>query len=352
MSSSSQEGVLGKGLNALLPSEEEREGDRAPEDRSGEGGGDLSQSTLYRFKDEDRMVGRVAEVEVSHIRPNPYQPRQEFSDETLDELAESIGQLGIIQPITVRALGEGQFEVISGERRLRAARRAGLERLPAYVRDAGTEEMLEMALVENVQREELNPIEVALGYQRLIEEVGLTQAQVAEKVSKNRATISNFLRLLRLPPRVQAALRDGSVSVGHARALITLDEEPVQRRLLRAIEEEDLTVRAVEERVRAHRASDDSDEEEDEAEHASRQASASGAAPSGTEAARPAAQETAAPSREEQRQEQMLKEYTDRLRSALSTQVEITHDADDEEGQIRIDYYSAEDLERLLDLLA
>lgn len=340
--SSSQEGVLGKGLNALLPSEEEREAEAREGNRSGESGGDLSQSTLYRFEDEDRMVGRVAEVEVSHIRPNPYQPRQEFSDEALDELAESIGQLGIIQPITVRAMGEGQFEVISGERRLRAARRAGLERLPAYVRDAGSEEMLEMALVENVQREELNPIEVALGYQRLIEEVGLTQAQVAEKVSKNRATVSNFLRLLRLPPRVQAALRDGSVSVGHARALITLDEEPVQRRLLREIEDEDLTVRAVEERVRRHRTDDGADEESEEA-------SETDAAPATDGSATSATQETTA-RREEQRDQQVLEEYKDRLRSALSTQVQITHNADDE-GEIQIAYYSAEDLERLLDLL-
>ena len=339
---SSQEGVLGKGLNALLPSEEEREGEAREGDRPGERSGDLSQSTLYRFEDEDRMVGRVAEVEVSHIRPNPYQPRQEFSDEALDELAESIGQLGIIQPITVRAIGEGQFEVISGERRLRAARRAGLERLPAYVREAGSGEMLEMALVENVQREELNPIEVALGYQRLIEEVGLTQAQVAEKVSKNRTTISNFLRLLRLPPRVQAALRDGSVSVGHARALITLDDPAVQRRLLREIEEDDLTVRAVEKRVRRHRADDKTDEEPAEA----GESDAASAAPG--EATTP--KESAAPSREEQRDQHVLEEYKDRLRSALSTQVQITHNADDE-GEIQISYYSAEDLERLLDLL-
>ena len=334
---SSEKGVLGKGLNALLPSEEEQNED-APSGRLEAGGSDLSRSQMYRFGDQERMVGRVAEVEVSHIRPNPYQPRQEFSDAALDELAESIGQLGIIQPITVRAMGEGQFEVISGERRLRAARRAGLDRLPAYVREAGTEQMLEMALVENVQREELNPIEVALGYQRLIDEVGLTQAQVAEKVSKGRATVANFLRLLKLPPRVQAALRDGSVSVGHARALITLDDEAVQRRILRQIEEEDLTVRAVEQRVREHHADDEKPDAADPQTEATGQTDAF------------AAQESDTPSREEQRTALALEEYKNRLRSALSTQVQITHRKDDE-GQIQISYYSAEDLERLLDLL-
>ena len=332
----SKKGVLGKGLNALLPSQEEREEEASDREENG----DLSQSKLYRFEDRRRMVGRVADVEVSQIRPNPYQPRQEFSDAALDELAASIGQLGIIQPITVRSLGEGQFEVISGERRLRAARRAGLGRIPAYVREADTEEMLEMALVENVQREELNPIEVALGYQRLMEEVGLTQAQVAEKVSKSRTTVTNFLRLLRLPPRVQAALRDKSVSVGHARALITLDDEAVQRRILREIEEDELTVRAVEKRVRTHHRQADEDETD------------AGAPPEPDDAQQPTPATTDDTQSRTERQAQLqLETYKNRLRSVLSTQVQITHNTDDE-GQIKISYYSAEDLERLLDLLA
>ena len=331
---SSKKGVLGKGLSALLPSEEERE--EEARDRQ-ENGGDLSQSKLYRFEDRRRMVGRVAEIEVKQIRPNPYQPRQEFSDAALDELADSIRQLGIIQPVTVRAMGEGQFEIISGERRLRAARRAGLGRIPAYVREAGTEQMLEMALVENVQREELNPIEVALGYQRLIDEVGLTQAQVAKKVGKNRTTVSNFLRLLKLPPRIQAALRDGSLSVGHARALITLEEEPVQRRILHKIEDDDLTVRAVEKLVREHR------EAEAEPEKPSSDSSDGGGDSD-------AAAAEATPSRAERQAQLELEKYKNRLRSTLSTQVQITHNKDDE-GQIRVSYYSAEDLERLIDLL-
>ncbi len=158
--------ALGRGLSALLPTgQQEGEGLDAPSE--------APPSKLYRFEERTRLLGRVADLEIDHISPNPYQPRQDFADEALDELADSIKQLGIIQPITVRALTGGRFEVISGERRLRAARRAGLKRVPAYVREADTEEMLEMALVENVQREELNPVEVALGYQRLMEECGL-----------------------------------------------------------------------------------------------------------------------------------------------------------------------------------
>lgn len=327
---SSDKGVLGKGLSALLPSEE-----RADEPSARSRSSDLSKSKLYRFKDRDRLLGRVADVEVQHIRPNPYQPRQEFQDAALDELAASIEQLGIIQPITVRALGEGQFEVISGERRLRAARRAGLGRIPAYVREAGVEEMLEMALVENVQREELNPVEVALGYHRLIEECDLTQAQVAEKVSKNRTTVSNFLRLLKLPPRVQASLRDGSVSVGHARALIGIDDEKAQVRLLRKIEKESLTVREVERRVRRRRRG--------------RKKQPDGGMPS--EEASPSSEAAEAPQAPD-RDALQVEEYRNRLRSALSTQVQIKHDADEGEGRIEIAYYSAEDLERLIDLLA
>ena len=320
MASSKKKGVLGKGLSALLPSQEER----------GKRESDLTRSNLYRFDDRHRLAGRVADIDVDRVRPNPYQPRQEFDDQALDELAASIEQLGIIQPITVRALGNGQFEVISGERRLRAARRAGLSRLPAYVREADTEAMLEMALVENVQREELNPIEVALGYHRLIEECDLTQADVAKKVGKGRATIANFLRLLKLPPRIQASLRDGSVSAGHARALITIGDETAQLRMLRAAEEEDLTVRAVEQRVRDWR---EDQKQADEAE----------------EAASPAP-EKASPAPPPDRNQLQREEYRSRLRARLSTQVHVKQKGGGE-GRIEIAYYSDEDLERLMELL-
>ena len=312
--------ALGKGLNALIPSEEEEE--QAPEEKSGE---DVSESQLYQFEDGTRLLGRVAEVAIERIRPNPYQPRQEFKDEALDELAASIRELGVIQPITVRALSDGQFEIISGERRLRAARRAGVERLPAFIRKASSEEMLEMALVENVQREELNPIEVALGYQRLMEECGLTQEEVSEKVSKSRATVSNFLRLLRLPPRVQAALRDKEVAMGHARALIAIDDEEAQVELLEATIEEDLSVREVERRARTWR--EDQEEGADDEE-----------------------EESPVPSASPDREELQLEEYRSKLRSRFSTQVQITHKKDGE-GTIEVSYYSEEDLERLVELM-
>lgn len=320
----SKKSALGKGLSALLPSEEREE--RSEEQQEG---GDLSKSKLYRFQDKARLLRRVADIELDSIRPNPYQPRQEFNDDALDELAASIEQLGIIQPITVRALGDGQFEIISGERRFRAARRAGLERLPAFVREANSEQMLEMALVENVQREELNPIEVALGYKRLLEECGLTQEEVAEKVSKSRATVANFLRLLRLPPRIQAALRDKSVSMGHARALITIEDEEAQVDLLETTIDEDLSVREVERRVRARRKADEDAKE-----------------PTDGDATAPSTTRNGPPDRDAMQ----LEQYRDKLRSFLSTQVNIKHKSDGE-GRIEISYYSEDDLERLLELV-
>ena len=237
--------ALGKGLKALLPSLEPDAGEALE-------GEETTAGQLYQFQDnrKGRLQGRVAEIDIANIRPNPYQPRQTFEDEALDELAASIQQLGIIQPITVRILGDGQFEIISGERRLRASRRAGLEKIPAFIREADTEEMLEMAIVENVQREQLNPMEIALGYQRLMEECELTQEKIAQKVGKKRATVANFLRLLKLPPPVQAALRDESISMGHARALIPVDDKNIQLDILTEIEVAGLSVRDVELRVR------------------------------------------------------------------------------------------------------
>lgn len=311
--------ALGKGLNALLPDEEE-----GAAGQSGEETEDAEdRRALYQFEDGSQLLGRVARVPIDRIEPNPYQPRQEFSEEGLDELASSIEQIGIIQPITVRAQEDGEFEIISGERRVRAARRADLDHLPAFVREADSEEMLEMALVENVQREELNPIEIALGYQRLVEECGLTQSAVAERVSKSRATVSNFLRLLRLPPRIQAALRDKEVSMGHARALIAMDDEDAQVELLEEIIDDDLSVREVEERVRAWH-------EDEEGESVDESAGTTPTAES--------------PSRSDLQ----LEALRDRLRSRFSTQVKIAHNRDGE-GTIEISYYSEEDLERLVE---
>jgi ParB family chromosome partitioning protein len=319
----SKKSALGRGLSALLPSQDAP----APDDEAASGSDDIARSSqLYRFDDRSRLAGRVTDVEIAKVRPNPYQPRQSFNDAALDELAASIKQLGIIQPITVRAMGGGHFEVISGERRLRASRRAGLERIPAFVREANTEQMLEMALVENVQREELNPIEVALGYQRLVEECGLTQEEVAQKVSKSRASVANFLRLLRLPPRIQAALRDGEVAMGHARALVTIDDEAVQNRLLQQAIDEDLSVRAVEQLARTWHQAQEAAEDEAPAE--------------------PEPVVSPAPSRDDLQ----LDDFRSRLRSHFSTHVRIRHKKGGE-GHIEIAYYSAEDLERIMELL-
>ena len=314
--------ALGKGLSALLPSQ--------PNIPEGEGEEGLPRTRLYNFDERQRLAGRVADVEVEAIRPNPYQPRKDFDEKTLDELADSIRQLGVIQPLTVRSLGRGQYELISGERRLRASRRAGLKQVPAYVREATTEEILEMAIVENVQREDLNPVEIALGYQRLTEEVGLTQEQVAEKVSKSRSAVANTLRLLKLPPRVQASLREGTVTAGHARMLVALDDEPAQLALHREILDDGLSVREVERRVRAMR--------ESEQEAASE--------PSKT--AQKAEEKTAALSSRDRLQ---IESFESDLREKLATQVQIRHRPADGAGSISIAYYSVEDLERVVEAL-
>ena len=307
---SPKKAALGKGLSALLPSQ--------PESAAEEGG---SRTRLYNFEERRRLVGRVADLEVEAIRPNPYQPRKDFDEQALDELAASVSQLGIIQPLTVRSLGDGKYELISGERRLRASRRAGLQRVPAYVREADTEEMLEMAIVENVQREDLNPVEVALGYQRLMEEVGLTQEQVAEKVGKSRPTVANALRLLRLPPRVQASLREGALSSGHARALVGVDDEGSLLDLHREIIDQGLSVRDVEARAKVLRGDGGPDKK------------APGPAP-----AAPAI----AP-----RDRLQIEAFEGRLREHVSSRVQIKHRADGG-GTVEIAYYSVDDLERVV----
>lgn len=322
-----KKGVLGKGLNALLPSEEPNQEDSTS---GSKGSSNVSDSKLYRFKDRE-STGRVAEIAVERVQPNPYQPRQDFDDQALDELASSIEQFGLIQPITVRLTEDKTFEVISGERRLRAARRASVTHVPAFIRTAGSEEMLEMALVENVQREDLNPIEIALGYQRLIEECGLTHEEVAEKVGKNRSTVTNLLRLLRLPPHIQACLRDGSISQGHARMLVNLDDEETQLELLDIILDEGLTVRAVEKLVRKRR------EQQEQAQSDDQEETGEEEDPTVT---------TAQPDRTELQ----VKDATDKLRSRFSTQVRVQH-KDDGSGKIELAYYGPDDLERLLDLL-
>jgi ParB family chromosome partitioning protein len=219
--------ALGKGLGALLE-------DAGMESKSR---GDLPATSQEELNLED-------------IRPNPDQPRKSFDAEALNELAISIKSIGLVQPITVREVGEGQYEIIAGERRYRAARMAGLKRIPAYIRKVEERSVLEMALIENIQREDLNPIEEALGYQRLIDECDLTQDALSDRVGKNRATIANYLRMLRLPATVQLALKERAITMGHAKALMSVEEPETQQMIFEQIVKFDFSVRKVEEIVR------------------------------------------------------------------------------------------------------
>ncbi len=235
---------LGKGLDALLGGEStEAENLRRP--------------VGYIHKDvvsvQHPVHGSadVLRIPVGSIEPNPFQPRLSFDPEALQELSDSIRTLGLIQPITVRSVGNGKYQVISGERRLRACRLAGMEMIPAYVRDTNDQGMLEMAIVENVQRSDLDPIETALGYQRLIDECNLTQEQMAMRVGKKRASVANSLRLLKLPPKVQHDLKVGLISTGHAKVLLGVDDPDQQGALCDAVIRYDLSVRQLEERVKA-----------------------------------------------------------------------------------------------------
>ncbi len=193
----------------------------------------------------------INEVPVFKVKANPNQPRREFSPESLQELADSIRQIGIIQPITLRLMEDDSYQIIAGERRWRAAQMAGLTTIPAYIRTADDENMMQMALVENIQREDLNAIEIALAYQNLIEQYNLTQDKLSEKVGKNRATIANYLRLLKLPAQVQVALQNKEVDQGHARALLALNKPSLQVKLFNEIKEKGYSVRQVEEMVKA-----------------------------------------------------------------------------------------------------
>lgn len=221
--------VLGRGLDAILSSPDT---DITSKDISG-----------------NYVAGAIAELDVNNIDANPFQPRTTFDEISLRELAESIKTQGVIQPVTVRKMGRGHFQLIAGERRLKASKIAGLEAIPAFIRVANDEQMLEMALIENIHRQNLNAIEVAISYKRLIDECDLTQEKLSEKVGKNRTTITNFLRLLKLPPEIQITLRDGTISMGHARALLSIEQEGTQLRLLKLILDEGLNVRQVEQMV-------------------------------------------------------------------------------------------------------
>ncbi|MBW7887568.1 MAG: ParB/RepB/Spo0J family partition protein [Bacteroidetes bacterium] len=236
MSDFKSKSVLGKGLSALIP--------RIPDTART----DVSADTPAR---DTTQSGTTTEIEISKISPNPFQPRMDFDNRALEELKRSIQQNGIIQPITVRKLAAGTYELISGERRVRASQELGRKTIPAYILNVSSDaEMLELGLIENLQRENLNPIEVGLSFKRLIEECKLTQEQVAEKVGKERSTITNFLRLLKLPEKIQNGVRDNKISMGHARALLGAESEKVQLKLYQKIVEDGWSVRKIEDVVK------------------------------------------------------------------------------------------------------
>jgi ParB family chromosome partitioning protein len=203
-------------------------------------------------KNADKVVGNIVELDLVAIEMNPFQPRSNFNDEALQELATSIRELGVIQPITVRKLDFNKYQLVSGERRFRASKLIGLETIPAYIRIANDQESLEMALVENIQRQDLDPIEIALSYQRLIEEIQITQEKLSDRVGKKRSTITNYLRLLRLDPIIQTGIRDGFVSMGHGRTLVNVEKKEDQIALYEKIVGENLSVRDTEKAVKAY----------------------------------------------------------------------------------------------------
>lgn len=302
----SKKKALGRGLSALLSDTPEEDKLEVDVNLPGEGKGTAQ-------KQEN-----LNEILLSEIETNPFQPRLHFDEDALLELAESIKVHGIIQPITVRKLADHQYQLISGERRFQASKLAGLERVPAYVRTADDQQMLEMALIENIQRENLNPIEIALSYQRLISECNLKQEELGDRVGKNRSTVTNYLRLLKLPPDIQIALRDHKLSMGHARAIISVENPESQLFIFKKILSEDLSVRKVEELVREL------------------MAGAKSQPASGGDTTRKS-------------QPKEIVQLQSQLSSHFGTKVSIKSDG--AKGDIRIPFLSVEDLNRILEIL-
>ena len=239
---SKQQRGLGKGLGALLGGDTDISAIRKPV-------GYINKEVVSTDAPKQSSAD-ILRIPVDLIEPNPYQPRMTFDQEALDELADSIRTLGLIQPITVRKVAEGKYQIISGERRFRASRLAGMDMIPAYIRDANDQGMLEMAIVENIQRENLDPIEVAMSYQRLIEECNLTQEQMAFRVGKKRASVTNFLRLLKLPAKIQHDLKVGLLSVGHAKVLLGVDDVRLQEYLCDLVIKDGMSVRQLEDKIK------------------------------------------------------------------------------------------------------
>ena len=233
MAKATKKQALGRGLSALLSDPDN----------------DIQSAS---DKNADKLVGSIVELDLNSIEVNPNQPRSNFNEEALGELASSIRELGLIQPITVRKLGFNRYQLVSGERRYRASQRIGLERIPAYIRLANDQESLEVALVENIQRQDLDPVEIALSYQRLIDEIGLTQEMLSQRVGKKRSTITNYLRLLRLDPIIQTGMRDGFITMGHGRSLVNVEHRADQLDIYEKIVAGNLSVRETEALVRSY----------------------------------------------------------------------------------------------------
>lgn len=304
--------VLGRGLGVYFP--EYQSGEENPEENKREPIAKQKGSKPEKPVEVDpaELVNVVLHIPVDDIRANPHQPRKEFDEEKLDELADSIKEHGIIQPLTVRYIGERKFELISGERRLKASRLAGLKEVAAYVRKADDEQSMAFALIENIQREDLNALEVALAYKRLLEEFDYTQAQVAERVGKNRTTVTNMLRLLTLPDFIQTALKKNEIAMGHARSLITIEDISDQQKLLKKAVSNEWSVRQMEDAVRAL---------------------SSGGKKKKT-------------SPKKDSNDPFYEEISSRLRQTFSTKVQVNPKT--KGGEIKIEYYSEDDLERIL----
>ena len=240
---SKQQRGLGKGIGALLGMEADLNNIRKPV-------GYINKEVVNVEQPHQQATADILRIPVDLIEPNPFQPRMSFDQEALEELAESIKTLGLIQPITVRRKDDGRYQIISGERRFRASRLSGMDMIPAYIRDTNDQGMLEMAIVENIQRENLDPIEIAMSYQRLIDECRLTQEQMAVRVGKKRASVTNYLRLLKLPAKIQHDLKVGLLSVGHAKVLLGIEDAQLQEYLCDLVIKEGMSVRQLEDKIK------------------------------------------------------------------------------------------------------
>lgn len=289
--------ALGRGLGALL----------------NDSPSDLPTRTL---KAKSKPTGSIPEIGLDQIETNPFQPRTDFDKEALKELSESIKLQGIIQPITVRKLSNNSYQLISGERRFQASKLIGLEKIPAYIRTADDQQMLEMALIENIQRENLNAMEIALSYQRLLTECKLKQEDLGERVGKNRSTVNNYLRLLKLPPVIQDAVRDKKISMGHARALISVEDTELQLAIYKKILSDDLSVRKVETLVKqAAFPEDDEDKNNKTTEN-----------------------------------DPVIEQWSEKLSSHFGTKIKIAANSENK-GEIKIPFTNVSELNRILDII-